>query len=56
MKTACAQYSFWLNRGLAIPHLSVNVSARQFHTVGFVQQVEYILRDTGVPPPACCWR
>ncbi|MFA7833400.1 EAL domain-containing protein [Aeromonas dhakensis] len=50
MKTACAQYSFWLNRGLAIPHLSVNVSARQFHTAGFVQQVEYILRDTGVPP------
>ena len=50
MKTACAQYSFWLNRGLQIPHLSVNVSARQFHTQGFVQQVEYILRDTGVPP------
>lgn len=50
MKTACAQYSFWLNNGLAIPHLSVNVSARQFHTTGFVQQVEYILRDTGVPP------
>ncbi|QSO24490.1 EAL domain-containing protein [Aeromonas caviae] len=50
MKTACAQYSFWLNNGLAIPHLSVNVSARQFHTAGFVQQVEYILRDTGVPP------
>ncbi|MGX9080788.1 EAL domain-containing protein, partial [Klebsiella pneumoniae] len=20
MKTACAQYSFWLNRGFAIPH------------------------------------
>ncbi|MFB2904212.1 EAL domain-containing protein [Aeromonas jandaei] len=50
MKTACAQYSFWLNRGLQIPHLSVNVSARQFHTQGFVQQVEYILRDTGIPP------
>ncbi|PJG60156.1 EAL domain-containing protein [Aeromonas cavernicola] len=50
MKTACAQYSFWLNQGLCIPHLSVNVSARQFHTQGFVQQVEYILRDTGVPP------
>ncbi|MEL3926008.1 EAL domain-containing protein [Aeromonas enteropelogenes] len=50
MKTACAQYSFWLNQGLQIPHLSVNVSARQFHTQGFVQQVEYILRDTGVPP------
>lgn len=50
MKTACAQYSFWLNQGLVIPHLSVNVSARQFHTAGFVQQVEYILRDTGVPP------
>ncbi|MEG0006808.1 MAG: EAL domain-containing protein [Aeromonas sp.] len=50
MKTACAQYSFWLNNGLTIPHLSVNVSARQFHTAGFVQQVEYILRDTGVPP------
>ncbi|MGE6295262.1 sensor domain-containing phosphodiesterase [Aeromonas media] len=50
MKTACAQYSFWLNNGLAIPHLSVNVSARQFHTAGFVQQVEYVLRDTGVPP------
>ncbi|WP_429080650.1 sensor domain-containing phosphodiesterase [Aeromonas bivalvium] len=50
MKTACAQYSFWLNQGRVIPHLSVNVSARQFHTAGFVQQVEYILRDTGVPP------
>lgn len=50
IKTACAQYSYWLNNGLIIPHLSVNVSARQFHTAGFVQQVEYILRDTGVPP------
>ncbi|MGL4715164.1 MAG: sensor domain-containing phosphodiesterase [Aeromonas sp.] len=50
MKTACTQYSFWLNQGLTIPHLSVNVSARQFHTKGFVQQVEYILRDTGIPP------
>ncbi|MGL4249087.1 MAG: sensor domain-containing phosphodiesterase [Aeromonas sp.] len=50
MKTACAQYSAWLSHGLQIPHLSVNVSARQFHTQGFVQQVEYILRDTGIPP------
>ncbi|WP_290434438.1 EAL domain-containing protein, partial [Aeromonas caviae] len=44
IKTACAQYSFWLNNGLTIPHLSVNVRALQFHTAGFRQPAAYILR------------
>ena len=55
MKTACAQYSFWLNNGLVIPTCR-STSAPASSTAGFVQQVEYILRDTGVPRRACCWR
>lgn len=50
LKSACAQFSHWLSRGVAIPHLSVNVSARQFHNPAFLQQVEYVLRDTGLSP------
>ncbi|MGY3927142.1 sensor domain-containing phosphodiesterase [Aeromonas simiae] len=50
LKSACAQFSHWLSRGVAIPQLSVNVSARQFHNPAFLQQVEYVLRDTGLPP------
>ncbi|MFR9718102.1 EAL domain-containing protein [Aeromonas diversa] len=50
LKSACAQYGHWLSKGISMPQLSVNVSARQFHNPSFLQQVEYVLRDTGIPP------
>jgi diguanylate cyclase (GGDEF)-like protein/PAS domain S-box-containing protein len=34
------------------PYLSVNVSARQFRTPGFVEQVQRDLAETGLPPTA----
>lgn len=50
LKSACAQFAHWLSRGIEIPQLSVNVSARQFHNPSFLTQIEYVLRDTGLPP------
>ena len=34
------------------PHVSVNVSARQFHDLGFVAGVREALRESGLPPSA----
>jgi diguanylate cyclase (GGDEF)-like protein/PAS domain S-box-containing protein len=34
------------------PHVSVNVSARQFHDPGFVDSVRQALRSAGLPPSA----
>jgi diguanylate cyclase (GGDEF)-like protein/PAS domain S-box-containing protein len=34
------------------PHVSVNVSARQFHDPGFVEGVREVMRSSGLPPSA----
>lgn len=51
LHNACEQLALW--RGVAIwedLHVSVNVSARQFHQHDFVAQVAETLRDTGARP------
>ena len=50
MKTACAQYSFWLNNGLAIPICRSTSAPASSHTAGFGAAGGVLLRDTGVPP------
>lgn len=47
---ACRQGRAWLDAGLPPITLAVNVSSRQFHQEGFVQQVRKTLQDTGFPP------
>lgn len=45
MKAACQQLSTWMNQGLGIKRVSVNVSAGQFRRNDFVDMVESSLFD-----------
>jgi len=51
LETACAQLKAWEADPLAVElQLAVNVSARQFHQPGFVEQVRAVLIKTGANP------
>jgi len=49
LETACRQMKDWLEAGLPLRHISVNVSPRQFRHAGFVAQVKSILSKIGLP-------
>ncbi|MEO8119130.1 MAG: EAL domain-containing protein [Rhodoferax sp.] len=51
LRTACRQLADWQTnaRGREL-HLSVNVSARQFHQPVFVAEVAEVMRETGINP------
>jgi EAL domain-containing protein (putative c-di-GMP-specific phosphodiesterase class I) len=46
---ACAQAKLWLDAGLNIPRIAVNVSPLQFADPGFVPTVAAVLDSTGLP-------
>ncbi len=46
---ACTELHALQTRGLQLPKISVNVSARQFKQPNFVETVRKVLRKTGVP-------
>jgi diguanylate cyclase (GGDEF)-like protein len=48
----CAQLRAWQAAGLAVPTVSVNLSARQFQQAGLVDTVRRALADHDVPGPA----
>lgn len=50
LEVACQQFKLWLNAGLPIPQVSVNVSARQFMDDGFMQSVEDALSKADLDP------
>ncbi len=51
MREACRQHRAWQEAGLPLlPHVAVNVSARQFRQGDFVAQVEAVLQETGLDP------
>ena len=51
LETACAQIKAWETNPLACElQLAVNVSARQFHQLDFVEQVREALEKTGADP------
>jgi diguanylate cyclase (GGDEF)-like protein/PAS domain S-box-containing protein len=50
LRTACEHLKLWHDNGLAINHLAVNVSPRQFRQPNFVSQVKEILDQTGADP------
>ena len=52
LRTACMQMRNWRDRGLDIPHVSVNLSARQFQHAEIVDRVRDVLHDTGLEASA----
>jgi EAL domain-containing protein (putative c-di-GMP-specific phosphodiesterase class I) len=52
LRQALAQFAGWrhANPALTLRYMSVNVSARQFRTPGFVDQVRAAIADTGADP------
>ena len=50
LRSACAQAKQWLDEGLLVGRMAVNVSGRQFALPDFSAQVAAILRETGLDP------
>ena len=51
LEAACIQIAAWANRAeMAHISLAVNVSAKQFHQPGFVEQVLSVIEHTGADP------
>ena len=49
MRTACKQVCEWINKGLVLERIAVNVSVRQFIHPDFLAVVEQILEETCLP-------
>jgi diguanylate cyclase (GGDEF)-like protein/PAS domain S-box-containing protein len=50
LREACRQARDWLDAGLEFGRISVNVSARQCNTEGFLSDLTRILSETALPP------
>jgi EAL domain-containing protein (putative c-di-GMP-specific phosphodiesterase class I)/PAS domain-containing protein len=48
LRSVCEQIAKWRSAGLAVPTISVNLSARQLIDLNFPEQVERVFSDTGV--------
>ena len=48
LKTACEQIQSWTQAGLVVPHLSVNVSPRQFQQADFAAHAAGVILASGV--------
>ncbi|WP_041596189.1 diguanylate cyclase domain-containing protein [Halothece sp. PCC 7418] len=52
LKTACEQLAQWREEGIKEIRVAVNVSGRQFQQAEFVETIQQILVETGIPPSA----
>ena len=50
LHTACAQAKAWQNDGLTPVRIAVNLSGRQLEQINIVQEVDDVLKDTGLDP------
>lgn len=50
LREACRQTAEWVQAGLDIGHIAVNVSAHEFHNKDFLAGLRSILDDTGLDP------
>jgi diguanylate cyclase (GGDEF)-like protein/PAS domain S-box-containing protein len=50
LRAACHQNVRWLKTGYPPLKMSVNLSARQFRAGNLIENIEKILRETGIPP------
>ncbi len=48
LRNACAQTKSWVDEGLPVTRMAVNVSGQQFVLKDFPQQVAAIIRETGI--------
>ncbi|WP_161949789.1 bifunctional diguanylate cyclase/phosphodiesterase [Desulfofustis glycolicus] len=52
LRTACRQIADWQQEGLGQLAVAVNISTKHFRKEGFVEEVEHILEEIGLPPAA----
>jgi diguanylate cyclase (GGDEF)-like protein/PAS domain S-box-containing protein len=52
IRTACEKASAWRARGLALGRIAVNLFPAQLHDDGLLQDIELVLRETGLPAEA----
>lgn len=50
LKTACHQMKTWLDMGLSLKNIAVNLSGRQFKQLDLVSNIEKIILDSGIQP------
>ncbi|MDD5249309.1 MAG: EAL domain-containing protein [Rhodocyclaceae bacterium] len=50
LREACRQTAAWLQAGLDVGQIAVNISAQEFHNKDFLAGVRAILNDTGLDP------
>ena len=49
LREACQQMRNWMDGGIGISKVAVNVSLKQFERSGFVDTVRAVLKETGIP-------
>lgn len=49
LRTACIQAKLWLDAGISVPRISVNISPIEFMQRNFVDYVKQVLQETGLP-------
>ena len=52
LRAACEQMQHWMQEGLSVPHVGVNLSLRQFQQQDIVDRISSVLQETGVPGSA----
>lgn len=50
METACEQMRIWLNQGITLKAMSINLSAKQFRNKHLVSEIQQVLEKTQLPP------
>ncbi|MCP5244725.1 MAG: EAL domain-containing protein [Burkholderiales bacterium] len=50
LSDACTQFRQWLNAGVQLDYIAVNVSVKQFRQSDFFQMVEHVLAVNAIPP------
>ena len=50
VETVCQQIKTWEDQGVFIPHIAINISAKQFHQTDFVSSLIYMVYEQNVLP------
>jgi predicted signal transduction protein with EAL and GGDEF domain len=50
LREACQQAIWWLDRGLEIQRIAVNISTKEFECIGFLENVRGVLQDIDLMP------
>ena len=50
LRETCRQVQEWMDAGLRVPPVAINVSSLEFRSEGFLENLRAILKDTGLDP------